>query len=444
MHAKNAFLQGQIYRSLQNTYCFLKRQTIIRHNYLKLIFAAIIVALLSSLLAYALKYLTEYGEHYFQEHIQRTHSLLYIIAPTIGITAIYFLRKYFFKGRKNKGITEIYKTLDQRKDHLPLFKVPSHFINGFLTVIFGGSTGVEVSTVVATATIGNAVYERDFSAKQYKRELVCAGVTAGVATLFVSPLGGWLFAMEVIGRKKDITLFLSCTFAALTSWVFIFLIDSQPLFHMRVTEWTWYALPFFVLLSMAGGLLSIYFTLLVTRMKKLFANIENNFIRVNAGAVSVGLLVWLFPVLYGDSYHGLKEFLNLSSVSILTLLLIAVLKPLAASLTLGAGGDGGVFAPSIVAGAFLGMAFAALCNLYFGTHLIPFNFALVGAAATLSAAIYAPLTAIVLVCNLIPNGYDLFLPLLFGSFIAKLTAQRILPYNVYTYDFWLQAQSQAK
>jgi Chloride channel protein EriC len=100
------------------------------------------------------------------------------------------------KNVTNKGITEIYKTLDQRKDHLPLFKIPSHYFNGFLTVIFGGSTGIEVSTVVATATIGNEVYKKEFSAKMYKRELVCTGVCAGVAILFASPLAGWLFALE--------------------------------------------------------------------------------------------------------------------------------------------------------------------------------------------------------------------------------------------------------
>lgn len=100
------------------------------------------------------------------------NSLLFIVLPTIGITMIYFLRKYFFRSRKNKGITEIYKTPDQRKDHLPFFKIPSHYLNGFLTVIFGGSTGVEVSTVVASATVGNMAYEQGFSAKMYKRELM--------------------------------------------------------------------------------------------------------------------------------------------------------------------------------------------------------------------------------------------------------------------------------
>src|SRR5690606_40254429 len=102
--------------------------------------------------------------------------MLYILLPSVGITTIYFLRKYVFQNRKNKGITEIYKTLEQRKEHLPLFKIPSHYINGFVTVIFGGSTGIEVSTVAGTATIGNDGYKKEYSVCMYMRELICAGV----------------------------------------------------------------------------------------------------------------------------------------------------------------------------------------------------------------------------------------------------------------------------
>ncbi len=375
--------------------------------------------------------------------IQSENKFLYIVLPTIGITSIYFLRKYLFKGRKNKGITEIYKTLDHRKEHLPAFKIPSHLVNGFLTVIFGGSTGIEVSSVVATATVGNLTYKQNFSAQSYKRELICAGVTAAVAVLFVSPLAGFLFAIEVISRKTRKSLVISCATAALISWIFISVFESTTLLPFPVQQWSWYALPLFIIVSMMGGVLSVYFTLLVTRMKKIFGNINNNFLRVNLGAISVGLLIFLFPALYGDSYHGLKELISSPTVPLFVLAFLLFLKPLAASLTLGAGGDGGVFAPSIVAGAVLGLFFAKFCNAQFNMDLIPLNFALVGASATLSASIYAPFTALILTCNLVPNGYQLFLPLLIGCILAKYFSQKILPYNVYTYDFYLMKKQSA-
>lgn len=415
----------------------MERSKIVRQHYFRLAALSVVVGLACCVLGYTLKHFTEHMEMILFAGVHRLNPLLYIVFPSVGITAIYFLRKYFFRNRKNKGIAEIYKTLDQRKDHLPLFKIPSHYINGFLTVIFGGSTGIEVSTVVAAATVGNAAYEREFSARMYKRELICAGVTAGVAVLFGSPLAGWLFAMEVIARKFSKSLVISCTAAAAIAWAFVFLFDNSPLLPFPVQEWHLKAIPFVVLLSLLSGTLSVYFTLLVVRIKGFFARIDNNFIRVNLGALIVGSLIFFFPVLYGDSYHGLKglmgEALQHHSLSIGLVLLLILVKPIAASLTLGAGGDGGVFAPSIVAGALLGLLFAFVCNTYFHAGLILLNFALIGAAATLSAAIYAPFTALFLVCSLAPNGYQLFIPLLIGSLCARVFAGRLLSYNVYTY-----------
>src|SRR5690606_4894090 len=89
---------------------------------------------------------------------------------------------------------------------------------------------------------------------------------------------------------------------------------------------------------------------------------------------------------------------------------IVLAKPIVASLTLGAGGDGGVFAPSIVAGAVSGMLLAYTCNHLFGMHLMVLNFVMVGAASMLSAAIFAPLTALFLSCSLVPGGYIIFIP----------------------------------
>ncbi len=413
----------------------MDRSKIQKRNSFKLILASLIISFIAASLAYSLKIITEFFEEHIFELINNKNHYLFIVLPTIGITAIYFLRKYLYKNRKNKGIAEIYKTVDKRKDHLPFFKIPSHYFNGFLTVIFGGSTGIEVSTVVATATIGNEFYERNFAAKVYKLELISAGVCAGIAILFNSPIAGWLFAIVVIARKFNKTLFISCTSSAIGAWVVLLLFPTEHIIASSIPEWTWFAIPFMLLLSLISGLLSAYFTLLVIHIKGFFANINNNFLRVNSGAIIVGCLLMAFPFLYGDSYHSLNElFNNPNKLSILMLILLALLKPIAAALTLGAGGDGGVFAPSIVAGAYLGFAFSILCNQYFDTNLVPVNFALIGAAATLSTSIYAPLTTLFLVCNLVPNGFTLAFPILLVSYGAKLFVQKlILPYNVYTY-----------
>ncbi|MBS1571105.1 MAG: chloride channel protein [Bacteroidetes bacterium] len=413
----------------------MDRKIIKRKHYFRLIVISFVIGLITAVLGYSLKIITELAEERIFRWAMERSRYLFVLLPSIGITGIYFLRKYLFLNRKNKGIAEIYKTVDQRKDHLPFFKIPSHYINGFLTVIFGGSTGIEVSTVVATATVGNVFYEKNYTANIYKLELICAGVTAGISILFGSPIVGWLFAMEAIARKINKTLVIACTSAAVSSWIILYFFPTKPIINTPIGDWTWIALPFMIILSLFSGLLSAYFTLLVVHIKDFFNNISNNFVRVNSGAVLVGIFIMCFPFLYGDSYHSLNSiFNNPYQYSIIILLGLAIIKPLVSSLTLGAGGDGGVFAPSIVAGAYLGIAFSLICNSIFSIHLKPLNFALIGAAAMLSTSIYAPLTTIFLICNLVPNGFNLVIPILIVSFSSKIfTKKMILPYNVYTF-----------
>jgi CIC family chloride channel protein len=415
------------------------RKKIIRSNYVKLVGISIIVSIICCLISYTLKHLTGQVQEYLFEEIIATENRLFIFVPSVGITAIYFLRKYLFQNRKNKGIKEIYTTLETRKDHLPFFKIPSHYINGFLTVIFGGSTGVEVSTVVATATVGNQAYKHLHSARVYKTELIGAGIIAGVTVLFGSALGGFLFAFEVIARKYNKTLLISGISSMLVAHLFVHYYDSSPLFTFKVYDWRWQAIPFAVILGLIGGALALYFTKMVIYAKTFFGGINNNFIRVNSGAVTVGIFIFFLPALYGDSYHGLGKILESSSYDsvnpayLFPLVLLIFIKPLAASLTLGAGGDGGVFAPSIVTGAFLGVFFAQFCNHYLGTHLVVINFALFGAAALLSAAIHAPFTAIFIISSIVPQGHLLLVPLFISSIVSKMLAKKIYPYNVYTY-----------
>ncbi|AYZ36139.1 chloride channel protein [Chryseobacterium indologenes] len=415
------------------------RNKIRRVSYAKLIGSSILISIVCCLIAFSLKHITAFIQERLFERVMSAGSFLIIFLPSIGITAIYFLRKYFFHNRKNKGIKEIYTTLETRKDHLPAFKIPSHYINGFLTVIFGGSTGVEVSTVVATATVGNQAYKYLHAAWAYKTEMICAGIIAGVTVLFGSALGGFLFAIEVIARKYNKSILISGVSSMLVAYLFVHYFDSEPLFSAHVQQWHWQAIPFVIILGLIGGIFALYFTKIVIYAKTFFGSIKNNFIRVNLGAITVGIFILFLPSLYGDSYHGLGKILESSAsdcvnmMYFIPLLLLIFIKPLAASLTLGAGGDGGVFAPSIVTGAFLGIFFAQFCNYYLGTHLIVINFALFGAAAMLSAAIHAPFTAMFIISSIVPSGYVLLLPLLIAGFVSKTLAKKIYPYNVYTY-----------
>lgn len=237
------------------------RESVIKKSYFSLITGALAVSAAATLLAESLKLLTEYFEHGILNNVAGNVPWLIILLPSVGITIIYFTRKYLFRGKKNNGIKEIFRTLENRKESLPFYKVPSHYINGFLTVIFGGSTGVEVSTVVATAALGASAQRKKGIANVYRTELVCAGVAAGIATLFGSPIAGFLFAVEVICRKITKTILLSCVIAAAVSFLFINLFGDEELFHnLPVSDWKMQAIPYMIILSLLAGLAGVYFT----------------------------------------------------------------------------------------------------------------------------------------------------------------------------------------
>ncbi|RKS20385.1 CIC family chloride channel protein [Flavobacterium endophyticum] len=412
------------------------RKKVIGLKWLKLALAASLVGFLASLLAISLKHVTEHYEEIFFRRTEK-NSFLLLILPFIGLSVIYFLRLYLFKNKENKGIKEVFESTKPGKS-LPAYKIPSHFINGLITVAFGGSTGIEVSTVVASAAVGSIAHSKESFLKKYKTELICAGVAAGVAALFASPIAGLLFAYEVISKKLSKSFLFVVAIAVGVAGLFLFFLDEKPLFAVGLEQWHYHAIPYFILLGIVAGLNSVYLTKCVLKIKSLFLKIQTPYYRVVLGAVIVGIGLFAFPQLFGDGYHTVKENIITSHTAIpavsvlLTLAACILLKPVMTSVTLSSGGDGGVFAPSIFIGALLGLLFAFVSNRFFDAGVIPLNFMVIGMAAMLSASISAPFTALFLVCGLV-GSYVLFWPILVVSLVSRYVAQKLCPYTVYTY-----------
>lgn len=404
-------------------------------KYSKLAAASIVIGFLAALLAVTLKHMTEhYEEALF--HQSEYQTVFLIVFPFFGLTLIYILRQYLFKKKENKGIKEVFESTRTGKD-LPSYKIPSHFINGLLTVSFGGSTGIEVSTVVSTAAIGSLAQEKEKIFRKYKTQLICAGITAGLTALFCSPLAGLLFAYEVIAKKAGRVFLFTNILAAAIAFAFILVIKEAPLFALNITQWNLYALPYFVLLGLLCGLNSIYLTKCVLFFKGQFSKISGHYYKILIAASLISAMLFVFPQLYGDGYHAMKESLLTANTLTFTLPHVMVfvglllLKPVITSITLSAGGDGGVLAPSLFIGAFLGLFLAMFLNTYFNAGVLPINFMVIGMAAMLSASIHAPFTALFLVCALV-NDYTLFIPILIGTLVAKYSAKAIYPYTVYS------------
>lgn len=403
----------------------------------KLVIVSLLIGFLSSFLGISLKRITEYYEEIFFHEVS-VNPIFYIIFPVFGLSVIYFLRQYLFKKKENKGIKEVFESTGSKSKNLPSYKIPSHFINGLLTVIFGGSTGIEVSTVVATATIGSVAHEKENVFRQYKTELICAGVAAGVTALFSSPIAGILFAFEVISRKVTRAFIISNVIAVSIAFGLLTILKEGPLFAISITTWHLKAIPYFILLGILAGMNSVYLTRCVLFFKSQFGKIDTHYYKIIIGSAVLSISLFIFPQLYGEGYHAIKtSFIAPNQIMTFTLALtfigILLLKPIVTSITLASGGDGGVFAPSLFIGAFLGLLLASVLNTFFQVHVIPVNFMIIGMAAVLSASIHAPFTAIFLVCGL-TNDYTLFFPILVVCLISKYTAKMIYPYTVYSYS----------
>jgi CIC family chloride channel protein len=403
----------------------------------KLVVVSILIGFLSAFLGISLKKITEYYEEIFF-HQASVNPLFYILFPVFGLSVIYFLRQYLFKKKENKGIKEVFESTKSPSKNLPSYKIPSHFINGLLTVVFGGSTGIEVSTVVATATIGSVAQQKENVFRKYKTELICAGVAAGVTALFSSPIAGILFGLEVISRKVTRAFIISNVIAVSVAFGLLSILNEEPLFTVSITTWHLKAIPYFILLGILAAINSVYLTRCVLFFKAQFGKIGTHYYKILIGSVVLSVSLFIFPQLYGEGYHAIKGiFINSSELPLtitlaLTFIGILILKPIVTSITLASGGDGGVFAPSLFIGAFLGLLLASFLNSFFHVNVIPVNFMIIGMAAVLSASIHAPFTAIFLVCGLI-NDYTLFLPILVVCLISKYTAKLIYPYTVYSY-----------
>ena len=400
----------------------------------KLVVASILIGFLASFLAISLKKITEYYETIFFFKSSNSPWLL-LVFPIFSLSVIYFLRIYLFKRKSNKGIKEVFEVTQNKNKNLPLYKIPSHFINGLITVAFGGSTGVEVSTVVATATIGSIAQQKENTFRTYKSELIGAGVAAGITALFGSPIAGILFVIEVISKKTSKVFFLTNGIAVLISFALLSLLDEKPLFAIEHMSWNYHAIPYFILLGILAGMNSVYITKCVIFFKSTFAKLSHDYYKVLIGSVILSVSLLFIPQLYGDGYHAVEEILHsevpLTVSMLVTVFAILFLKPIITSVTLASGGDGGVFAPSLFIGAFLGFLLATILNSYFNAQVIPLNFMIIGMAAVLSASIHAPFTSLFLVCGVTGN-YTLFLPLLGVCLIAKYTSKFIYPYTVYS------------
>jgi CIC family chloride channel protein len=402
----------------------------------KLFIVFILIGFLSAFISISYKNTTEYYEKIFF-HSATINRLFFIAFPLFGLSAIYFLRHYLFNKKENKGIKEVFENTNSASKDLPRYKIPSHFINGLLTLVSRGSTGIEISTVAATATIGSVTQRKERVFRKYKKELICAGIAVGITVLFSSTIvGNSFFSLEIISRKlTKVFLFTNIISVAIATGL-SYILNEKHLFEIDINTWHYKALPFFILLGIIAAIHSVNLTRCVLFFKAQFLKIKRDKLKIFSGSYIISLSLYMFPELFSDGYHAIKTiFISQYEIGLsvgLTFAGFLLLKPIFTSATLASRGDGSAFAPSLFSGVFLGLFLALNLNTYFNVGVIPINFIILGMAAVLSSSIYALFTAFFLVCGL-TNDYTLIFPVLMVSLVANYIAKFIFPFTVYTY-----------
>ena len=370
--------------------------------------------------------------------------------PIVGITLTALVTKYFLHGNLGRGIAPIIYNTTREGSVVPRSKLYSQLITAFLTVSFGGSAGTEAPITVTGAALGSNAGRVLHLDRRRRRLLTGCGAAAGLAAIFNSPIAGVLFAVETILLELPAQYFIPLLISSATATVVSKALYAGQPFVLITTSWPVNAVPFYVLLGLFTAFFSVYMIRTYYWFDRLFTRWPGlNWRKVLLGGTALGALVFLFPTLYGEGYNTVELLLagkssHLTDGSIFSvyqdqnpwLLLVLVifsmlLKVVATSITVGAGGNGGMFGSSLFSGALAGFFFARLLNMSGLVHIPEVHFIVLGMAGTLAGVVHAPLTAIFLIAE-ITGGYALFVPLMVVSSSSYLITKYFEPYSVYT------------
>lgn len=415
--------------------------------------ASVIIGLMAGLGAVILKNATHFIQEILQgELIKDIHQAFYFIFPTIGLFLVLLFIRYVVRKKVGHGIPSTLYTISKQKGMMPRHQMWASLIAAPLTVGFGGSVGLEGPSVATGAALGSN-FAQLFHLNQTTRTLLIgAASAAAMSSIFKAPIAGIVFAVEIF--SLDLTLFsmipllIASTTAILTSYFFL---GNDVLLHFP-TENVVFNLNdviFYILLGITSATTSIYFSKTYFGISDYFEKFTSNYRRLIIGGLLIGVIVYFIPPLFGEGYETVNNILkgNINEVLasnyfqmaidnswiiILFLVGLVTLKVVAMSITFGAGGIGGVFAPTLFTGSISGFVFAYLINSLniINHHLSTSNFALVGMAGLMAGVLQAPLTAIFLIAE-ITNGYDLFVPLMITASISFLIVRKYIPYNIY-------------
>nr|WP_288934446.1 chloride channel protein [uncultured Allomuricauda sp.] len=412
---------------------------------------SLIVGFLAGLVAVTVKNSTYFIESLLKKGIVFSENQLYFILPTIGLTLVYLYVKFIHKEPLQHAVSSIIFSLSKKRGLLKLKDIYTPLITAPLTVGFGGSVGLLGPAVKSGSAVSSSI-SRLFHIDAKTRTLLVACASAGaIASIFQSPIAAIIFAVEVftldLTMMSMLPLLLASISGVLTSYFFL---GNEVLFSFSLSEgFQLKDTPFYILLGVGTGFASIYFTKMYFAILSLFKKLKSPKYKLLVGGIAIGVMLYAIPPLYGEGFGFINNLLDGDHLKalgttpfdnytdniwvVITLLFgITIFKAIAMTTTIGAGGAGGVFIPTMVMGSTLGNVVAKVINnLGLGFSVSESNFTLIGMSGLIAGVIHAPLTAIFLIAE-ITGGYQLFVPLMITASISYLITKNALDYTIYT------------
>jgi len=410
-----------------------------------------VCGLVGGLIAVALKGTVHFINHFLTHQFQiENANLWYLAYPLVGILLTVIFVKFFIKENITHGVSHILHAISRRKSLLKPHNTHSSLIGSVFTVGFGGSVGLEAPIVLTGASIGSNIGR--FFRMSYKNNtlLIGCGAAGALAGIFKAPIAAVVFSLEVLMLDLTMWSIIPLLISAVTGAIVAkFLMGENVLFSFSLQEEIFLDnILWYIVLGVVSGVVSLYVIRTTIFFEDKLSKLKNPFLRVLTGGLILGLLIFIFPPLYGEGYDTLTMLLHGKADALLEgslfypakevfgflliyLGLIMLFKVVAMAMTNGSGGVGGIFAPALFIGGVLGYLCSGVLNKLGFVHVSPENFALVGMSGIMAGVMHAPLTGIFLIAE-ITGGYELFIPLIVTSTISFITIRYFEPNSIYT------------
>ena len=432
------------------------QQWLRKHEQKTVLVYACVVGIVAGLAAVGLKETVHFLTVLFVQTLpQQGYTVLFYIAPFLGIFIALWLSRRFGMPAAQHGVTQLLYAVSKNSARLPFKNTYGNFLTSGITVGLGGSLGLEAPVVGIGASMGSNLARWTRMPYKLRLTLIGCGIAAAISSIFNSPIAGVVFAVEVVLIEVSVSLFIPVLVASITGalvartllgddQLFSFTLDpTKEVFPLSDT-------PYYILLGIVCGFVALHFMRMNFYIEAIIAKIKHVWWRGVIGATLLLFVLQFLPALYGEGYITNIALLNNNKREamgfdpnpdiwatwggeyfLVFLFLLVIFKPIASGLTLASGGNGGVFAPSLFIGSVGGYLFASIMNLLVpGLALNTSPFMLAGMCGVISSLLHVPLTAIFLIAE-ITNSYAMFIPLMISATVGYLTLNIFEKYSFY-------------